>query len=73
MDLHASGGQVLVVEHRQALGENPPQVGVADHLLDRPADDVVVMLGGRVDMKKYRWRPGLDELLWKPTARWDEE
>jgi len=40
---------------------------------DRLAAEGVVMLGGRVDMKKYRWRPGLDELLWKPTARWDQE
>lgn len=27
---------------------------------------------GRVDMKKYRWQPDLDELLWKPSASWDE-
>jgi hypothetical protein len=23
-------------------------------------------------MKKYRWEPDLDELLWKPTSTWDE-
>ena len=40
---------------------------------DRLADEGVVMLRGRVDMKKYRWQPGLDELLWKPSARWDEQ
>jgi methylated-DNA-protein-cysteine methyltransferase-like protein len=40
---------------------------------DRLGAEGVVMLGGRVDMKKYRWTPGLDELLWKPTARWDQE
>jgi methylated-DNA-protein-cysteine methyltransferase-like protein len=27
---------------------------------------------GKVDMRKYRWQPGLDELLWKPSAAWDE-
>ncbi len=27
---------------------------------------------GKVDMKKYRWQPDLDELLWKPTDAWDE-
>ena len=40
---------------------------------DRLAVEGVAMLGGRVDMKKYRWQPALDELLWKPTSRWDEE
>ncbi len=32
----------------------------------------VVILAGRIDMKKYRWEPDLDELLWKPSASWDE-
>ncbi len=40
---------------------------------DRLAEEGVVMLKGRVDMKKYRWQPDLDELLWKPTSAWDEE
>ena len=35
------------------------------------ADDVAV-IAGRVDMRKYRWQPDLDELLWKPSASWDE-
>ena len=39
---------------------------------ERLADEGVVMLNGRVDMKKYRWEPDLDELLWKPTSTWDE-
>ena len=33
----------------------------------------VVVLNGRVDMKKYRWQPDLDELLWKPSAAWDDD
>lgn len=33
----------------------------------------VAILNGRVDMKKYRWRPDLDELLWKPSAAWDDD
>lgn len=33
----------------------------------------VPVLGGRVNMKKYRWEPDLDELLWKPSAAWDAE
>jgi methylated-DNA-protein-cysteine methyltransferase-like protein len=33
----------------------------------------VPVLQGRIDMKKYRWQPDLDELLWKPSAAWDDE
>lgn len=39
----------------------------------RLAREGVVMSNARVDMKKYRWQPGLDELLWKPSAIWDED
>ncbi len=35
------------------------------------AEDIGVV-NGRVDMRKYRWQPDLDELLWKPSAAWDE-
>jgi methylated-DNA-protein-cysteine methyltransferase-like protein len=35
-------------------------------------DDVAV-IAGRIDMQKYRWQPDLDELLWKPSAAWDDE
>ena len=38
----------------------------------RLAAEGVVMLRGKVDMSKYRWEPGLDELLWKPSDAWDE-
>jgi hypothetical protein len=24
-------------------------------------------------MKTYRWQPDLDELLWKPSAAWDDD
>ena len=37
------------------------------------AEDGVVLLNGRIDMKKYRWQPDLDELLWRPTDAWDED
>ena len=33
----------------------------------------VPVLNGRVSMKKYRWHPDLDELLWKPRAAWDDD
>lgn len=32
----------------------------------------VTVIAGKVDMRKYRWQPDLDELLWKPTSAWDE-
>lgn len=37
------------------------------------AEDGVAMLNGKIDMQRYRWQPDLDELLWKPTAAWDED
>jgi methylated-DNA-protein-cysteine methyltransferase related protein len=33
----------------------------------------VTIIAGRVDMQQYRWQPELDELLWKPSAAWDEQ
>ena len=38
----------------------------------RLLDDGVVVNAGKVDMGRYRWQPGLDELLWKPAAIWDD-
>lgn len=32
----------------------------------------IAVIGGRVDMTRYRWQPDLDELLWKPSAAWDD-
>jgi len=32
----------------------------------------VTVIAGRIDMRKYRWQPDLDELLWKPSAAWDD-
>lgn len=37
----------------------------------RLAEENVPVIGGRVNMAKYRWEPDLDELLWKPSAAWD--
>jgi methylated-DNA-protein-cysteine methyltransferase related protein len=36
------------------------------------AEEDVAVIAGRVDLRKYRWRPKLDELLWKPTSAWDD-
>lgn len=40
---------------------------------DRLAEEGVPVLNGKVDMRKYRWQPDLDELLWKPNSMWDED
>lgn len=31
----------------------------------------VQLVGATVDLRRYRWCPDLDELLWKPTPAWD--
>ncbi len=38
---------------------------------ERLLDDGVAVRGGRIDMRRHRWQPDLDELLWKPSASWD--
>jgi len=38
----------------------------------RLREESVTIVGGKVDMNKFRWDPGLDELLWKPSSTWDE-
>ncbi len=31
----------------------------------RLAEENVPVIGGRVDMRRFNWQPGLDELLWR--------
>ncbi len=38
----------------------------------RLACENVRICRGRIDMSRHAWRPGLDELLWKPSPQWDE-
>lgn len=40
---------------------------------DKLRDEGVVVRNGAVDMRKFRWQPDLDELLWKPSDVWDED
>lgn len=40
---------------------------------DLLAKEGVLMMNGKINMNKYRWEPGLDELLWKPSTIWDED
>lgn len=37
---------------------------------DRLRLENVTLIDGRIDMQQFRWRLGLDELLWKPS-HWD--
>jgi len=34
----------------------------------RLTDEGIVVMDGRVDMRRYRWEPDLDELVWGPAA-----
>lgn len=38
----------------------------------RLQEEDVPVVGGRVDMREHCWTPDLDELLWKPSAAWDD-
>ena len=49
--------------------DSPPYRKQVERLL---VEDVAV-IGGRIDMQKYRWQPDLDELLWKPMLDRDEQ
>ena len=59
----------------RASGEIAMRTGSTGHREQkkRLQNEDVAILNGRVDMKKYRWQPDLDELLWKPSAAWDDE
>ena len=58
----------------QASGRSAFQPGSRAYRVqcERLAEEGIIMQDGRVDMQRYRWRPGLDELLWKPSSSWDE-
>lgn len=58
----------------QASGKIAFEVGSRgfDEQSRRLIEEDVAILNGRIDMKKYRWQPDLDELLWKPRAAWGD-
>ena len=58
-----ASGRIAFAEGSDAFNEQKKRLQKED----------IVIRGGRVDMKTYRWQPDLDELLWKPTAAWDED
>jgi len=45
--------------------------GFAEQTARLTAEGVDVVRG-RVDMRRYRWAPDLDEMLWKPSSGWDK-
>lgn len=61
--------RVITASGRIAFEKGTPQFNEQKKQL--MAENVAV-IAGRVDMQKYRWQPDLDELLWKPSAVWDE-
>ncbi len=37
---------------------------------DLLGEEGVELVRGRIDLMRFGWDPGLDELLWKPSQRW---
>ena len=62
--------RVLQASGRIAFDSDSRQFAEQRKRLEREG---VSVISGRVDMSRYRWQPDLDELLWKPSAAWDEE
>lgn len=62
--------RVLQASGRIAFDEDSRQFAEQRRRLEA---DGVTVISGRVDMSQFRWEPDLDELLWKPSAAWDEE
>ena len=51
----------------------PPGTAQFNEQSKRLIMEGVAVRNGKIDMKKFRWRPDLDQLLWKPSDAWDEE
>jgi len=56
-----SSGRIAFPEGSDAFNEQRKRLMIEGVTIHR----------GKVDMRKYRWQPALDELLWKPTDAWD--
>ena len=41
--------------------------------IKRLTDEAILVIDGRVDMKKYAWQPSVDELVWGPLAFGDPD
>lgn len=49
----------------------PPHTAQFAEQRDRLAMEGITVRAGRIDMRRFGWQPDLDELLWKPSDRWD--
>lgn len=61
--------RVITASGKSAFDPDSPHYRIQ---CDRLIEEGVAVINGRVDMQLYRWAPGLDELLWKPSSTWDE-
>jgi len=61
--------RVITASGKSAFEVNNPHFKMQ---CNRLIEEGVPVVNGKVDMKKYRWAPELDELLWKPSSTWDE-
>ncbi len=50
----------------------PPDTAQFAEQRKRLEKEGIAMRAGRIDLERYRWQPDLDELLWKPSDRWDD-
>ncbi len=62
--------RVLQASGSSAFDQNSRSFKIQE---ERLAAEGVIMRNGKVDMRRYRWQPNLDELLWKPNTAWDED
>jgi methylated-DNA-protein-cysteine methyltransferase-like protein len=66
---HVPWHRVITASGRIAFETGSARFEKQRKLLEK--EDIAVT-AGRVDMRRYRWQPRLDELLWKPGPAWDE-
>ena len=69
-ELNVPWHRVITASGRIAFAEGSDQF---NEQAKRLMMEGVTVGGGKVNMRKFRWQPDLDELLWKPSDAWDEE
>lgn len=68
-DLELPWHRVITASGRSAFDPNSRHFQMQ---CERLIGEGVPVINGKVNMRQYRWDPGLDELLWKPSSTWDE-
>ncbi len=61
--------RVITASGRIAFEKGSPQF---KEQRERLMMEGIAVNSGRIDMRKFRWQPDLDEWLWKPSSAWDE-